>query len=112
VQRCGDDADGRITRVRLTAHGEQRLSQLAAAHLVELKRLAPILDHLAAEPAIPGTPLPGPPDRQAAAPARSHQPHPRASDPAWRLAGADRRKAVPAFRQLTEAGVTGTVDWR
>lgn len=48
VERWGDDGDGRITRVRLTADGEQRLDQLAAAHLDELQRLAPALEHLAA----------------------------------------------------------------
>jgi DNA-binding MarR family transcriptional regulator len=48
VERWGDDGDGRITRVRLTTDGEQRLDQLAAAHVDELRRLAPILEHLAA----------------------------------------------------------------
>ncbi|MDR0342078.1 MAG: MarR family winged helix-turn-helix transcriptional regulator [Nocardiopsaceae bacterium] len=46
VERWNDAADGRITRVRLTAAGEERLSQLAAAHLAELQRLAPVLDQL------------------------------------------------------------------
>jgi DNA-binding MarR family transcriptional regulator len=49
VERWGDDGDGRITRVRLTTDGEQRLDQLAAAHLDELQRLAPVLEHLAAQ---------------------------------------------------------------
>ena len=49
VERWRDDGDGRITRVRLTTDGEQRLDQLAAAHLDELQRLAPILEHLAAQ---------------------------------------------------------------
>lgn len=53
VERWGDDDDGRITRVRLTADGEKRLSQLAAAHLDELQRLAPILDELVAQSANP-----------------------------------------------------------
>lgn len=48
VRRRGDDDDGRVIRVRLTAKGEERLSQLAPAHLDELKRLAPVLDHLVA----------------------------------------------------------------
>jgi len=48
VERWGDDGDGRITRVRLTAGGEQRLDRLAAAHLDELQRLAPVLEHLTA----------------------------------------------------------------
>jgi DNA-binding MarR family transcriptional regulator len=46
VERWGDDADGRVTRVRLTAEGETRLTRLAPAHLDELKTLAPVLDKL------------------------------------------------------------------
>jgi len=53
VERWGDNDDGRITRVRLTAAGEERLRQLAAAHLNELQRLAPILDELVAQSAGP-----------------------------------------------------------
>jgi DNA-binding MarR family transcriptional regulator len=49
VERWGDDGDGRITRIRLTAGGEQRLDRLAAAHLDELQRLAPVLEHLTAQ---------------------------------------------------------------
>jgi DNA-binding MarR family transcriptional regulator len=48
VRRRGDEDDGRVIRVRLTAKGEERLTQLAPAHLDELKRLAPVLDHLVA----------------------------------------------------------------
>ena len=48
VERRGDSDDGRLTRVQLTADGEKRLNQLAAAHLEELQRLAPVLDQLAA----------------------------------------------------------------
>lgn len=48
VQRWGDDHDGRITRVRLTADGESRLTRLAPAHLDELQNLAPVLDQLVA----------------------------------------------------------------
>jgi DNA-binding MarR family transcriptional regulator len=59
VQRWGDDDDGRITRVQLTADAEQRLGQLAAAHLDELQRLAPILDQLVAQAASPGAEPPG-----------------------------------------------------
>lgn len=59
VERWDDDDDGRVTRVRLTADGHRRLSQLADAHLHELQRLAPILDHLVAEPASPRTQPPG-----------------------------------------------------
>ena len=49
VERSGDDIDGRVTRVRLTAEGEQRLSQLTPAHLDELENLAPVLDQLVAQ---------------------------------------------------------------
>jgi len=48
VGRWGDDHDGRITRVRLTADGESRLTKLAPAHLDELQNLAPVLDQLVA----------------------------------------------------------------
>jgi DNA-binding MarR family transcriptional regulator len=48
VERRGDADDGRITHVRLTAQGETRLAQLAAAHLDELQNLAPVLDKLVA----------------------------------------------------------------
>jgi DNA-binding MarR family transcriptional regulator len=48
VERWGDSADGRLTRVRLTGEGERRLNQLAVAHLDELEQLAPILDQLVA----------------------------------------------------------------
>ena len=54
VERWGDDTDGRVTRVRLTAEGEQRLSRLAPAHLDELENLAPVLDQLVAQWASPG----------------------------------------------------------
>jgi DNA-binding MarR family transcriptional regulator len=53
VERWGDNNDGRITRVRLTTGGERRLGQLAAAHLDELQRLAPVLDELVAQSANP-----------------------------------------------------------
>lgn len=46
VQRWRDEGDGRVIRIRLTLEGERRLRQLSAAHLDELRRLAPILDHL------------------------------------------------------------------
>ena len=46
VERWGDDADRRVTRVRLTAEGEARLTRLAPAHLDELQNLAPVLDKL------------------------------------------------------------------
>ena len=49
VERSGDDIDGRVTRVRLTAEGEQRLSRLTPVHLDELENLAPVLDQLVAQ---------------------------------------------------------------
>jgi len=49
VERWGDEADGRVTRVRLTAEGEARLTRLAQAHLDELQNLAPVLDKLVAQ---------------------------------------------------------------
>lgn len=48
VERSSDSGDARLTRVRLTADGEKRLSQLATAHLEELQQLAPVLDQLVA----------------------------------------------------------------
>ena len=48
LRRSRDGADGRAVRLRLTAGGEDRIAQLSALHLVELARLAPILDHLVA----------------------------------------------------------------
>ena len=48
VKRWGDNDDGRVTRVRLTADGERRLDRLASAHLGELQQLAPVLDQLVA----------------------------------------------------------------
>ena len=49
VERWGDVDDGRVTRVRLTAEGEARLSRLSQAHLDELQSLAPVLDKLVAQ---------------------------------------------------------------
>lgn len=46
VQRCRDEGDGRVIRIQLSAEGERRLRQLSAAHLDELRRLAPVLEHL------------------------------------------------------------------
>jgi DNA-binding MarR family transcriptional regulator len=53
VERWGDDDDGRVTRVRLTAEGEARLTSLAQAHLDELRSLAPVLDAAVAQWASP-----------------------------------------------------------
>jgi DNA-binding MarR family transcriptional regulator len=49
VTRQPDARDGRVTRIGLTAEGEERLSRLALAHLDELRSLAPVLDHLVAD---------------------------------------------------------------
>jgi DNA-binding MarR family transcriptional regulator len=43
VERCPDPDDQRVVRLRLTALGTRRLRQLAAAHLVELRRMMPAL---------------------------------------------------------------------
>jgi DNA-binding MarR family transcriptional regulator len=51
LRRARDDADARAVRLQLTALGEQRLAQLSELHLAELSRLAPLLQHLVAEPA-------------------------------------------------------------
>ena len=48
VERYADGGDGRITRVRLTADGGDRLRRLTPAHLDELRTLAPVLDQLVA----------------------------------------------------------------
>jgi DNA-binding MarR family transcriptional regulator len=55
VQRWADGDDGRVTRVRLTPDGQTRLDQLAAAHLDELQRLAPLLNQLVAHSARPSS---------------------------------------------------------
>lgn len=49
VTRRPDARDGRVTRIGLTADGEDRLTRLAPAHLDELRNLAPVLDHLVAD---------------------------------------------------------------
>src|SRR5512143_2785183 len=41
-----DGADRRIVRLTLTAAGTRKLAELSAAHLEELRRLAPLLDAL------------------------------------------------------------------
>jgi DNA-binding MarR family transcriptional regulator len=64
VERQADPRDGRVTRISLTADGEQRLRRLATTHLNELRNLAPVLDHLVADwdahVAGPAGPRPGP----------------------------------------------------
>lgn len=54
VGRITDASDGRLVRVRLTARGEACLNELTPAHLVELHRLAAILDELVASAASEG----------------------------------------------------------
>lgn len=49
VERMRDERDGRVVRLRLTALGEDRIERLAQLHLDELRHLAPMLEHLAAE---------------------------------------------------------------
>jgi DNA-binding MarR family transcriptional regulator len=46
VERVPDDKDGRIVRVRLTALGERRLTELTPSHLAELRHLAAALNEL------------------------------------------------------------------
>lgn len=49
VRRTPDDRDRRVVRVALTPAGRSRVDELSPAHLQELRRLAPLLDHLTAE---------------------------------------------------------------
>jgi DNA-binding MarR family transcriptional regulator len=46
LRRVRDGSDARAVRLQLTALGEDRIAQLAEHHLVELSRLAPVLQHL------------------------------------------------------------------
>src|SRR5689334_19229491 len=46
LRRVRDGSDARVVRLELTELGEDRIAQLAELHLVELKRLAPVLQHL------------------------------------------------------------------
>lgn len=48
IERLHDPEDGRVVRLGLTALGKERIAQLTALHLEELRRLAPFLDHLTA----------------------------------------------------------------
>jgi DNA-binding MarR family transcriptional regulator len=50
VERVPDDDDGRIVRLRLTETGRAKIQQLTPLHLAELRRLAPLLDHLTEGP--------------------------------------------------------------
>lgn len=47
LSRVPDKADHRVVRLRLTRTGRARVQRLAAAHLEELRRLAPVVAGLA-----------------------------------------------------------------
>jgi DNA-binding MarR family transcriptional regulator len=46
VARCRDEDDARVIRVRMRAGGDRTLLALTRQHLIELRELAPALDHL------------------------------------------------------------------
>ncbi|MGH3320856.1 MAG: MarR family winged helix-turn-helix transcriptional regulator [Streptosporangiaceae bacterium] len=46
VRRARDPDDARVVRITLTRRGEGRLERLATLHLTEIRRLAPLLEHL------------------------------------------------------------------
>lgn len=46
VERQRDADDARVVRLKLTPLGEKSIEELTAHHLDELRRLAPLLDHL------------------------------------------------------------------
>ncbi len=46
VERRRDPDDGRVVRLALTGRGRDRLARLAAVHVEELRRLAPLLNQL------------------------------------------------------------------
>jgi DNA-binding MarR family transcriptional regulator len=46
VTRNRDPNDARVVRLTLTPKGDQAIDQLAETHLQELRRLAPLLEHL------------------------------------------------------------------
>lgn len=48
VARYRDGEDARVIRVRMRPDGEKTLTSLTRQHLIELRELAPALDHLAA----------------------------------------------------------------
>ena len=50
-----DDQDRRVVRLALTTAGEHKLALLSAAHLEELRRLAPLVDALVETAATAGT---------------------------------------------------------
>lgn len=59
LRRVRDGADARAVRLQLTDLGENRIAQLTELHVVELSRLAPVLQHLVTSA---GDPRPGRPD--------------------------------------------------
>jgi DNA-binding MarR family transcriptional regulator len=46
LRRTRDQSDARVVRLQLSEQGEERIAQLSELHLVELHRLAPVLQHL------------------------------------------------------------------
>lgn len=48
LERLRDPEDARVVRLGLTPLGKERITQLTALHLEELRRLAPFLEHLTA----------------------------------------------------------------
>src|SRR5689334_23443276 len=60
VCRVRDLDDARVVRLRLTDLGEERIAQLTQLHLVELSRLAPVLQHLVRSGPAGSTPVPLP----------------------------------------------------
>lgn len=46
VLRARDTTDSRAVRLALTTLGERRIEQLSELHLDELRRMAPVLEHL------------------------------------------------------------------
>lgn len=51
VRRYRDESDQRLVRLALTDLGREKVDALAAAHLEEMRRLAPLLDALVESPA-------------------------------------------------------------
>jgi DNA-binding MarR family transcriptional regulator len=49
ISRSRNDADRRVVRLVLTAKGRRRIRSLSAAHMEELRQLAPILSALVAD---------------------------------------------------------------
>jgi DNA-binding MarR family transcriptional regulator len=46
VRRCPDAEDARVVRVMLTAKGDRLVTELTKSHLIELYKLAAVLDEL------------------------------------------------------------------